>query len=1071
MKKNICLLFVLLLGQLLGSHDSAAQTVVDNTVVRDALDYMFEDLDKSKVPTGLLLDYAVDLVDFPKYNGTELNDSNYVNESVYEEIMLSLHSASVSTSMIPPPSIAIPSFKNSGTPNWVNLSFIVSKYNYIKASALDDNLINYEDGKVSDVYVDGVWQNPYEEDYILGFIPSSSICRVGTVNFKIHPIYTFEYASNSFLKFDAGDGLGYRTITVNSPISVNYATEGMKELKFLYQTTDGRTLESHSSIYVEPAPIGVLDGTVKPVTQIDTVFRTSMTHTGKTVEARVTAFFRSGQSRITKPFIVAEGFDPWEVMNPGKTDADSKLGDTNYIKFHGRWEESALMNKFDLIYIDWHDSIEDIRDNACLLEDIIKYIDAKKDKSLGEPSTLMGQSMGGLIARVALCNMEGKGEPHGISYYISHDSPHLGANVPLGALYFAHDAFAMINGYQTTINVLDILPSLSANDMKRAAWEALHSPAARQMLVNHLSGSGVIDNTFHDSWQEELERIGFPQGDLNNPIECLAIVNGTPNDQSDIFQVLGGQHYLYLDGYIKSTFLADILYNMLSGLEEFDAFLSIHTGQYMKYTLNFIGSNRIDIHAEINPFLGYNNKISDITITYTKKFLWLFPKTYPFFSSQRRSPQSGLLYDSFAGSGFMPETDDFNIEEPIMNHIKVDTMTLYKSDIYLGLTDRFMFIPSASALNMHETTISNYMRDYYVDPPLPRTECPFDAYCLTDTLQDHIHLNDNIYDWLDNQLNLYLDGPDRPATGDCYSLRGNPGNMTWSTSDSSIATIDNSGYVTVTGEGLVSIIAESFSNGKLIRKKKDVMIGFPNMVIQKSYEIGQGYVFRAEGTSAAVTNYMNQLIEEGEYQFEWIIINDDSEMTVQMTSENVLSYIPEKDEVVTVSVRVVDSEGRKGQLYSINNVSIYDTFTANYRYVVVTSDNEVYFIKSDGTYVNGIPEEDFSVAYTGQVYQEDDNINIMHEKYMKGLDCYLAYPNNMNSLAYIKGATSYGFRWTFPLFDRDVFLGPLSAALESQGVPSGQTMYELDLTICNSLKEKLQRYPFAIIYKEDFPEN
>ncbi len=43
--------------------------------------------------------------------------------------------------------------------------------------------------------------------------------------------------------------------------------------------------------------------------------------------------------------------------------------------------------------------------------------------------------MGGVIARYALRKMEDAGMEHQVSLYISHDSPHLGANVPLGALY------------------------------------------------------------------------------------------------------------------------------------------------------------------------------------------------------------------------------------------------------------------------------------------------------------------------------------------------------------------------------------------------------------------------------------------------------------------------------------------------------------------------------------------------------------------------------------------------------------------------------------------------------------
>lgn len=62
--------------------------------IRERLDYMFQPLEKDRVPTGFLLDYAIDLVDFTQYDGTTLTDSNYVSLTTYEDILHSLHSAS-----------------------------------------------------------------------------------------------------------------------------------------------------------------------------------------------------------------------------------------------------------------------------------------------------------------------------------------------------------------------------------------------------------------------------------------------------------------------------------------------------------------------------------------------------------------------------------------------------------------------------------------------------------------------------------------------------------------------------------------------------------------------------------------------------------------------------------------------------------------------------------------------------------------------------------------------------------------------------------------------------------------
>ena len=124
----------------------AQTSIEENPVVRDALDSMFENLDKTKVPTGLLLDYAVDMVDLSYYDGTELTDENYVDNILLDDILRSIRSAAVLT--LPPTRGGIPDDALSLTWPWitshsVDMSIAAYKYNYIKTNAIEDGLINY----------------------------------------------------------------------------------------------------------------------------------------------------------------------------------------------------------------------------------------------------------------------------------------------------------------------------------------------------------------------------------------------------------------------------------------------------------------------------------------------------------------------------------------------------------------------------------------------------------------------------------------------------------------------------------------------------------------------------------------------------------------------------------------------------------------------------------------------------------------------------------------------------------------------------------------------------------------
>ncbi|MOA23755.1 hypothetical protein D3C78_1443970 [compost metagenome] len=53
------------------------------------------------------------------------------------------------------------------------------------------------------------------------------------------------------LQFDAGDGLGYRTVTIGQNVSVTYPSIGIKEIKFKLNLTDGTALYSRSKIEIQ----------------------------------------------------------------------------------------------------------------------------------------------------------------------------------------------------------------------------------------------------------------------------------------------------------------------------------------------------------------------------------------------------------------------------------------------------------------------------------------------------------------------------------------------------------------------------------------------------------------------------------------------------------------------------------------------------------------------------------------------------------------------------------------------------------------------------------------------------
>ena len=74
---------------------------------------------------------------------------------------------------------------------------------------------------------------------------------------------------------------------------------------------------------------------------------------------------------------------------------------------------------------------------------LIQELNAQKEGD--EELVILGPSMGGLIAQYALAYMEQQGLPHETRLYLSFDSPHRGANIPISLQYLIN-YFAVVGG-------------------------------------------------------------------------------------------------------------------------------------------------------------------------------------------------------------------------------------------------------------------------------------------------------------------------------------------------------------------------------------------------------------------------------------------------------------------------------------------------------------------------------------------------------------------------------------------------------------------------------------------------
>jgi hypothetical protein len=230
----------------------------------------------------------------------------------------------------------------------------------------------------------------------------------------------------------------------------------------------------------------------------------------------------NGTQKLRKPFIMVDGFDPGN-----KRDYWTTIKDTEHHKllpmdrdyrglyeylFGGRspWDESeqspisgfaeTLRNDgYDLIFVNFRDGAGDVNENAKrlrqFLNEVINSPEYRDNKT--EEIVLVGPSMGGLITRIALTEMEKANEEHFVKSWVSFDSPQTGAYIPVSVQ-------ALLEGMSKS-NIVTI--STQGNQK----LSALKSAAAKQMLNMH-----ILSENRYSSCQEnkdlyqKLDNLHYP---------------------------------------------------------------------------------------------------------------------------------------------------------------------------------------------------------------------------------------------------------------------------------------------------------------------------------------------------------------------------------------------------------------------------------------------------------------------------------------------------------------------------------------------------------------------------------
>lgn len=997
----VCAIFMICINGISRVH---AQAVEENQEVRTFLDDMFQSLDKSKVPNGLLRDYAFDLVDWDLYSGETLTDKNYVDRHTYEMLLRTIRSAAVSTKPYGDVNEILKAQYNGGSENTASLSAAVYQYAVIKANALDDGLINYVDGKVSDKTKNGVWQNPYETRYVIGFSAHDSIFINRSITFKLNSNCWLTNLSYTKIELDVGNG--YQSISVGGNLTMTYPSNGWKEIKLRVTLSNGKQLISHHKIFVNEPTTASRAGVEEWEEANGESYR------GISTKAQL---FRLGSSSFQKTLIWVEGFDPRTLSkNPevGTTNA-SEIRKNLLSSFVG----NQILNEYTIIYVDWEESEEFIQCNANTLIDAFDKINQEKERlGVTTPNIVLGQSMGGLVARYALKTMENQGIEHNTSVFISDDTPHLGANVPLSVLYGLHGINSFLENKQI------ISGFLNTGTLQDLLMKVAHCHSAQQMLVNYVDYGGNLNNTEHALWQQELAALGFPQGDKGKSFKMLGIANGnySPEVVPDAYlkaNVSGSSELLNLLPFLSSVAVGVIFQDWLAGL------------------LNLLpGTPSIKMVVELKPGVSPGGMITNIELNYTKKFLWMVKITRRIFNYKKYLYSGGLLYDTYPSSYYPLEK---MIESSDGGHAFVG-----RYDFDIEMAKQIPFVPTSSALcvGKGEKTLTASM---FTKAPTV-TDTPFGSNIYMSSIHktEHIDLNADILDWIFAQLNFGIIGPRQGADGTQYTAAGATGAVQWSSSNANVATIGQDGKLKVTGKGVVTITATCGRS----TDSKEIMVGTPRFVLADVVREPGFYRIKAQCIDSEFADFMADHpdamiykwgIKTNEEPLEWII-SDSPELH--------LGTLEDKDNT-TVYLKTEDMYGNESSSVFVR-VSGYDIYDLTYDTFIVNKNGSVF--DKNGLMIF------YDIATLGVSYREGAYDEFYNGKWNPFAAMVVNDEGDLSDL-----------RWDNQCYVHDIL--PEEEIKRIQGFPDNTSVI-FRFLLFNYDHEVIQITPITVMYKSNFPQ-
>ncbi|PQJ76687.1 hypothetical protein BTO16_12440 [Polaribacter glomeratus] len=761
------------------------QAQITNGTYTEEIDERIKNLNKSTITSNILINRVFSFAKINDFNqGVQIDTSSYTH---FTQAWDELYRASYIKNIIKENELDLILESRKYQANVVPIGIINTEFHEFNFGTKLANT-NVTFNETTGLFANIAGKNPFIKRQTTIISPLVTRVTGNTIQFKTDHLFrlyklgkqikTLQLVTNGSI-YNLISNYNFNTST----FSTIYSSSGIKTLRFNITYADNTTKTTYANVYVNMIATTLAKNSTNTSELLpieaddDLAFKGyelgDQLEKGKN-EYRI--YYSDASKTIDKPLYIIDGYDPGDTRKIEREDDGHDVSKESILELmsYDHDKDSITPKKdmikelnllgYDIIVVNhtrdsigsytvniplyslnftrtiYRDAGSDyIERNAFTFISLMRHI--KSIQQGNEEAVVIGPSMGGLISRYALAYMEKKlaetGDNakwnHNTRLWVSFDSPHQGANIPIG----------LQKGIEYFADELDNKGGQKFID------DQLSRPATKQMLVNHYTNNSNLPvgaPNFRNRFQNDLDNLGMPQN-----LRKVALLNGS---MSGVLNGISEAQYLQINTRIpifgsSSPIIQNKFYHNTNKKNGSQNYLTFNAGGFY---LNF-----------------------------------LFFKIYIIAQSKKYStPSSKGSYDIAPGGYFNAQSELANEAQGSSfftifgwNYWRTLTTTAYVLD------PTHSFIPTKSALAY---TGSDVLDEVIGNKDRHCTgETPFDNYFAPEQNEPHITLTTENVAWLKAELDV--DNTDKPLpivydtkmTGNISAVPGQ--NLTYSVTD------------------------------------------------------------------------------------------------------------------------------------------------------------------------------------------------------------------------------------------------------------------------------------------------